>query len=119
MQRKINNMQPVFMLIIKRLRIKPLAIPLANNPTSIHLFAQLRLRIQTVLRYFIMPNYLILNNLINTRLQNRLQVLQLSPSTCLQVQAGLFKACKEKITVNQPINETLFAGLFVNNPNWK
>ncbi len=109
MLRKINNMQPVFMLIIKRLRIKPLAIPLAKNQTSIHLFVQFRLRIQAVLRHFVTSDYLILNNLINTRLQNRLQFFQLSPSICLQVQAVSFTACKEKIIVNQPINKTFFA----------
>lgn len=112
-------MQSVFMLIIKGLKIKPLAIPLAKNQTSIHLFAEFRLRLQTVLRNFIMPNYLILNNLIKPPLQNRLQIFQLSHSICLQVQAVSFAVCKEKNTVNQPIYKTISAGLFVNNPNWK
>ena len=107
------------MLIIRRLRIIPLAIPLAKNQTSIHLLAQFRLQILAVLKHFVTPNYLILNNLINTRLQNRLQSCQLNPLTCLQVQAVLFAAYKEKINVNQPINKNCLANLFENSPSYK
>ena len=58
-----------------------------------------------------------INTLVRFSLQSSLQGWQLSPSTCLQVQAVLFKACKEKNALNQPNNKTFFAALFANNLN--
>lgn len=117
MQRRINNLQTVIILIINSLQTKPLAVPLAKLQTLTGLVAKFRLRIQTNLSVFANVKPLYFKHLEFNRLQNRLQSCQLNLLTCLQVQADSFVDFKEKNAVNQPINQAFFAGLFVNNPN--
>ncbi len=112
MARKINNPQTVCVLVINVLSRIALAVPLANNQTFTSSFAKFRLRIESILVAFANENILYFKGFPFTRLQHRLQNCQLSSLTSLQVQAVSFAVCKERNTVNQPINQNFFAALF-------
>lgn len=117
MQRRINNLQTVFPLIINGLKIKPLAIPLAKSQTSKRLFSKFRLRIQPIFRDYANVKPLSFSHFVLYRLQYRLQSYQLRQLTCLQDQEVFSLGCKEKCPENQSINRTLFAGLFATHSN--
>lgn len=120
MQRRIINLQALFVLIINKLQTKPLAVPLAKPQTSAGLFAKFRLRIQTILRGFANVKPLYFSYFWSSRLQYRLQSCQLSTycvilfplALCLQKQMFLQTVCKEKSIQYQSINKSSFAALF-------
>jgi hypothetical protein len=116
-QRRINNLQTVILLIINGLTIKPLAIPLAKNQTSKRLFTKFRLRIQTIFRDYANVKPLSFSHFVLYRLQYRLQSYQLRLLTYLQVQEDYSLGCKEKSLEDQSINRILFAGLFATHSN--
>lgn len=117
MQRKIEFMQTVYLLIINMLVIKPLALPLAKNQTLVFSFLNCRLRVDLMCKRLIKYISLFVSKLKFYRLQYRLQKSQLSPLTSLQVQAISFAVYKENSIENQKVNKTFFAHLFANNSN--
>ena len=117
MERKINRLQTVFIMIISVLKNIPLAIPLANNQTLLSWFVKFRLQIQNIMTLFANEKAFIFNGFSSYRLHHRLQIYQLSSFTSLQDQVVLFAVSKEQNVINQSINLNFFAGLFAINSN--
>lgn len=84
----------------------------AKISTLIRQFNLHRLRIQSSIIAFANGKPLISNGFSAYRLRHRLQICQLSPSTCLQVQAVSFASFKEQFIEKQFISTIFFASFF-------